>query len=75
MACEMEYAMADEHNKTQAMVSLKKLAKRFDADRSTVRRWLDEAGVEAIAMGNGPRSAIRYRLADVEQWLRERPAV
>ena len=67
--------MTNEHNNTHAMVSLKKLAKRFDADRSTVRRWLDEAGVEAIAMGNGPRSAIRYRLADVEQWLKKRPTV
>lgn len=60
---------------TGRLITLKALAERLDADRSTVRRWLKDAGVAAIAMGDGPRCAIRYRLADVEQWLRERPAV
>lgn len=56
-------------------VTLKALSERLDADRSTVRRWLREAGVPAFAMGDGPRSAIRYRLDEVEQWLEERPSV
>lgn len=62
-------------DEVQAYVSLKKLSMRFDADPSSVRRWLREAGIEAIAFGNGPRSAIRYRTADVERWLATRPAV
>ena len=52
------------------MVSLKTLAAKVDARRSTVRRWLDEAGVQPIAVGNGRRGAIRYRWTEVEMWLK-----
>jgi len=68
---------ADDHEEPTPLqyTSLKDLSVRLSADRSTVRRWLKDAGVEAFAMGNGPRSAIRYRLSDVERWLSGRPTV
>ena len=50
-------------------VSLKTLAEQLDAHRSTVRRWLREAGVRPIAIGRGVNGAIRYRWADVQAWL------
>ena len=67
-------------NKTQdnlpeEYITLKRLASRLDADRSSIRRWLDEAGVNPIAMGNGPRSAIRFKVSDIETWLNSRPKV
>ena len=50
-------------------VSLKTLAEQLDAHRSTVRRWLREAGIRPIAIGRGVNGAIRYRWADVQAWL------
>jgi transposase-like protein len=50
-------------------VSLKTLAEQLDAHRSTVRRWLREAGVRPIAIGRGVNGAIRYRWSDVQAWL------
>ena len=47
----------------------------LDAGRSSVRRWLKDAGIQPIAMGDGPKSAIRYRWQDVEAWLASRNAV
>jgi hypothetical protein len=54
------------------MVSLKTLAKRFDAHRYSVQRWLTEAGIHPLALGTGKKGAIRYDLAEVEAWLRSR---
>jgi transposase len=51
------------------LVSLKTLAKRLDAHRSTVRRWLGEAGIQPVVLGKGPKGAIRYRWAEVHAWV------
>ncbi len=51
------------------VVSLKTLAQRLDAHRSSVRRWLDDEGIKPIALGKGRNSAIRYRWRDVQDWL------
>lgn len=50
-------------------VSLKTLAYMIDAHRSSVRRWLENAGIHPIAIGRGRNGAIRYRWRDVEDWL------
>ena len=50
-------------------ISLKSLADRLDAHRSSVRRWLREAGVQPIAIGRGVNGAIRYRWPEVQAWL------
>ena len=50
-------------------VSLKTLSEQLDAHRSTVRRWLREAGIRPIAIGRGVNGAIRYRWSDVQAWL------
>lgn len=56
-------------------VSLATLAKLLDAHRSSVRRWLRDAGVRPLALGRGCNGAIRYRWSDVEEWLRTRQPV
>jgi hypothetical protein len=50
-------------------VSLKTLALMVDAHRSSVRRWLQEAGVKPVVLGRGRNGAIRYLWRDVERWL------
>ena len=50
-------------------VSLKTLATQLDTTRTSVRRWLSEAGIRPIAIGRGPNGAIRYRWRDVEAWI------
>ena len=50
-------------------VSLKTLATLLDAHRSSVRRWLSQAGIRPIALGRGHNGAIRYRWSDVKNWL------
>ena len=50
-------------------VSLQTLAKLMDAHRTTVRRWLKEAGVRPVAIGQGRNGGIRYRWEDVQAWL------
>lgn len=56
-------------------VSINTLARMLDTGRSSVRRWLKQAGIQPIAMADGPRSAIRYRWKDVEGWLESREYV
>ncbi|MCP4249300.1 MAG: hypothetical protein GY778_19840 [bacterium] len=56
-------------------VSLKTLAIMLDADRTSVRRWLSDAGVLPIVVGRGRNAAIRYRWPDIEQWLETREEV
>lgn len=51
------------------LVSLKTLAEMWDADRSTVRRWLKAADIEPVAIGRGRNGAIRYRWHEIEAWL------
>jgi hypothetical protein len=50
-------------------VSLKTLSGLLDAHRSSVRRWLKDAGIKPIAIGRGKNGAIRYKWKDVETWL------
>lgn len=56
-------------------VSVKSLAAMLDAHRSSVRRWLQEAGIRPVILGRGRNSAIRYHWVDVEAWLTSRPHV
>jgi len=56
-------------------VSLKTLAGLLDAHRSSVRRWLQQAGIRPIALGRGRNGAIRYKWQDVELWLKTREHV
>ncbi|MHC4173383.1 MAG: hypothetical protein ACYST5_10640 [Planctomycetota bacterium] len=51
------------------VVSLKTLADMLDAHRSSVRRWLQEAGIRPIVIGRGRNGAIRYRWCDIQDWL------
>ena len=60
---------------TPLTVSLGTLALRLDAHRSSVRRWLRDAGVRPISMSDAKNGAIRYRWADIEHWLATRDAV
>ena len=53
----------------QLVVSLNTLAGMLDAHRSSVRRWLREAGIRPIALGRGRNGAIRYRWCDIQDWL------
>ena len=61
--------MAKNESDQPLAVSLATLARQLDAHRSSVRRWLREAGINPIAMGNGQKGAIRYRWSDVKTWL------
>jgi hypothetical protein len=56
-------------------LSLRTISRRVDADASSVRRWLAEAGVPAVVMGKGRHAAIRFRLEDVETWLKSRERI
>ncbi len=59
----------DSGDRQKLAVSLKTLAHMLDAHRSTVHRWLDEAGVRPIVLGRGRRGAVRYWWKDIERWL------
>ena len=50
-------------------VSLNTLAGMLDAHRSSIRRWLQEAGIRPIVLGRGRNGAIRYRWCDIQDWL------
>ena len=50
-------------------VSLKTLSVLLDAHRTSVRRWLQEAGIKPISIGQGKNGAIRYKWKDIESWL------
>jgi hypothetical protein len=56
-------------------VSLKTLAAMLDAHRSSVRRWLTDAGVHPIVVGRGRNAGIRYRWVDIERWLDSREQI
>ena len=58
-----------EKESNRILVSLRTLAGMLDAHRSTVRRWLTEAGIRPAAVGRGPKGAIRYRWKDIQRWL------
>ena len=56
-------------NDQRLTVSLKTLSHLVDAHRSSVRRWLQDAGIHPVAVGRGRNGAVRYRWADVTEWL------
>jgi len=56
-------------------VSLSTLARMLDAHRSSVRRWLQQAGIRPIAFGRGRKAAIRYKWREVQDWIASREPV
>lgn len=66
------YPMDDLDNSYRLTVSLKTLAQMLDAHRSSVRRWLQEAGIRPIAFGRGRNGAIRYKWREVQAWVESR---
>lgn len=50
-------------------VSLGTLARMLDAHRTSVRRWLQEAGIKPVVLGRGRKGAIRYLWTDIAEWL------
>ena len=69
---DMENAKINNSETQRLAVSLKSLAALLDAHRSSVRRWLKEAGIHPIALGSGRNGAIRYKWSDVKSWLNSR---
>ena len=60
---------------TLRTVSLKTLARELDAHRSSVRRWLRDADIRPISLGQSRKGAIRYLWSEVEAWLLTRERV
>lgn len=56
-------------------VSLKTPAMMLDAHRSSVRRWLTDAGIRPVVVGRGRNAALRYRWQDIERWLETREEI
>ena len=51
------------------MLTTEELARRWRMNENTLRRWrLDGLGPNYIKMGEGPKSSVRYRLADIENF-------
>jgi hypothetical protein len=59
----------DNDKNERLAVSLSTLATMLDAHRSSVRRWLQDAGIRPIALGRGRNGAIRYHWSDIKEWL------
>lgn len=57
---------------SESLVSLSTLASLLDADPSSIRRWLRDAGILPIVLGRGRNGAVRYRKKDTDAWLRSR---
>ena len=68
-------AKDDKLKDEQLVVSLRTLGCMLDAHRSSVRRWLREAGIKPGAIGRGRNGAIRYHWRDVKEWLGSRKSV
>ena len=62
----------EENTDTRLTVSLKTLSQMLDAHRSSIRRWLKDAGIHPIALGRGPNGAIRYKWPDIQDWLQSK---
>ena len=69
MARRSEIQQALDEKPPGLIVSLRTLSRLLDAHRSSVRRWLSEAGVRPVVIGRGRNGAIRYRWCDIKQWL------
>lgn len=63
------------NRQVRLIVSLKSLAAMLDAHRSSVRRWLTDAGIHPIVVGRGRNAAVRYRWHEIERWLETREEV
>ncbi len=50
-------------------ISLKSLSAMLDAHRTSVRRWLTQAGIKPVSIGRGKNGAIRYKWDEVKSWL------
>jgi hypothetical protein len=51
------------------MLTTEELARRWRMNENTLRRWrLDGSGPNYIKMGEGPKSSVRYRLTDIENF-------
>ena len=59
----------EKNQNERLVVSLKTLANMLDSHRSSVRRWLKEAGIRPIVLGRGRNGAIRYRWCEIQDWL------
>ena len=75
MSAKLSMLVEDPAIPERLTVSLKTLAKLLDAHRSSVRRWLGQAGIRPISLGRGHNGAIRYRWSDVQNWLRSQDYV
>ena len=51
------------------LASIKTLAQELDASPTSVRRWLQGAGIQAVLLGRGRNGAVRFLRKDVERWL------
>jgi hypothetical protein len=65
----MHQAESKQPQSERLTVSLATLSRLLDAHRSSVRRWLQEAGIRPIVLGRGRNGAIRYRWRDIQCWL------
>ena len=63
--------MKDSKEVCGELVDEKTLAERWNLDRSTVRRLLEEAGVPKYRLCKRPGGTVRYRPEDIEQFLRD----
>lgn len=52
------------------LVSLKEIAATWGCHRTTARRKLATAGIHPIVFGSSRTSMVRYRLEDIEAYLR-----
>lgn len=71
----MEKPITDNQETKKLTVSLKTLSIMLDAHRTSVRRWLKQAGIKPIALGRGRNGAIRYKWIDIQSWLKKQQYV
>lgn len=66
--------MAVDH-KIEALLNEHDVARVTGLSVATVRRWrLLRQGPRFIKTSTAPKSAVRYRIGDVDRWLESRPA-
>lgn len=52
------------------LVSIKWIAEHTHLSRVTIKRHLDQAGFKSIRFGHARNATLRYRMSDIESWLR-----
>ena len=55
----------------EELLSVKELSKRWKVHRRTVRRLLDEGGVQPVFLSRRRKGTIRYRAHDVDRFVEE----